>query len=121
MYQRARFTIRVASIDRSINWYVGKLGFELVARYGTRFAELDAPGLTLLLHEKFATQPDTVPAGTISLGLQVPDVDAARRDLESRGVLFEGETVEVDELKIAFTSDPDGVPVYIAQSSVFRT
>lgn len=120
MYERARFTIRVASVGRSIDWYTGKLGFELVGRYGERFAELDAPGLTLLLHEKLEAQPDKVPSGMISLGLQVADIGASRRELEARGVYFEGETVELDGLKIAFTSDPDGVPVYIAESSLIK-
>jgi catechol 2,3-dioxygenase-like lactoylglutathione lyase family enzyme len=120
MYERVRNTIRVASLERSIDWYTGKLGFTLVGRYGERFAELDAPGMTLLLHEKFDAQPDKVPSGLISLGLHVADIETARRELESRGVYFEGETVDLDGLKIAFTSDPDGVPVYLAESSFIK-
>jgi len=120
MYERVRNTIRVASLERSVDWYTGKLGFTLVARYGDRFAELDAPGMTLLLHEKFDAQPDKVPSGLISLGLHVADVDAARRELEARGVYFEGETVDLDGLKIAFTSDPDGVPIHLAEASFIK-
>jgi catechol 2,3-dioxygenase-like lactoylglutathione lyase family enzyme len=120
MFERARLTVRVSNMDRSIAFYAGKLGMKLGARFGERFAELEAPGITLLLHEKFEQQPDRTPSGVLSLSLQVADIDAARRDFEARGVVFEGETVETDSLKIAFTSDPDGVPVFLVESDWFR-
>lgn len=121
MFERARLTIRVSNMHRSIEFYRDKLGMRLTERYGERFAELEAPGVTLLLHEKFEEQPDRIPSGLIGVGLQVSDIDAARRDFESRGILFEGETVEIEAMKIAFFSDPDGVPVYIVESDWFRT
>jgi catechol 2,3-dioxygenase-like lactoylglutathione lyase family enzyme len=45
------------------------------------------------------------PAG---LALRVPDVDAARTELESRGVVFDGETIETSVCRMAFFRDPDG-------------
>jgi catechol 2,3-dioxygenase-like lactoylglutathione lyase family enzyme len=45
------------------------------------------------------------PAG---LALRVPDVAAARADLEANGVQFDGETVDTGVCRMAFFKDPDG-------------
>lgn len=120
MIQQARLTVRSRDIERSIAFYRDKLGFTLKRRFGERFADLVGPGVSILIHEKLENQPERIPSGILSIGLQVSDIDAARRLLEERGVVFEGETVEIDALKIAFTSDPDGVPLYIVESDWFR-
>jgi predicted enzyme related to lactoylglutathione lyase len=38
----------------------------------------------------------------------VPDVDAARADLEAKGVEFDGETIETGVCRQAWFKDPDG-------------
>jgi catechol 2,3-dioxygenase-like lactoylglutathione lyase family enzyme len=43
--------------------------------------------------------------------LGVDDVEAARAELESRGVEFDGETVDTGVCHMAFFSDPDGNPL----------
>ena len=43
--------------------------------------------------------------------LQVDDVAAARAELESRGVLFEGETFDTGVCHMANFADPDGNPL----------
>ena len=43
--------------------------------------------------------------------LQVDDVPAARVELESRGVLFEGETFDTGVCHMANFADPDGNPL----------
>ena len=45
------------------------------------------------------------PAG---LALRVPDVDAARAELEAKGVRFDGETIVTSVCKQAWFKDPDG-------------
>ena len=45
------------------------------------------------------------PAG---LALRVPDVDAARAELEAKGVEFHGETIETRVCRQAWFKDPDG-------------
>jgi catechol 2,3-dioxygenase-like lactoylglutathione lyase family enzyme len=45
------------------------------------------------------------PAG---LALRVPDVDAARAELEAQGVEFDGDTIETSVCKQAWFKDPDG-------------
>jgi catechol 2,3-dioxygenase-like lactoylglutathione lyase family enzyme len=45
------------------------------------------------------------PAG---VALRVPDVDAARAELEAKGVEFDGETLQTEVCRMAFFKDPDG-------------
>ena len=45
------------------------------------------------------------PAG---LALRVPDVAAARAELEAKGVEFDGETIDTGVCHMAFFKDPDG-------------
>jgi catechol 2,3-dioxygenase-like lactoylglutathione lyase family enzyme len=45
------------------------------------------------------------PAG---LALRVPDVDAARSELEAKGVEFDGDTIVTGVCKQAWFEDPDG-------------
>jgi catechol 2,3-dioxygenase-like lactoylglutathione lyase family enzyme len=45
------------------------------------------------------------PAG---LALRVGDVDAARAELEAKGVVFDGETIETSVCRQAWFKDPDG-------------
>lgn len=51
-------------------------------------------------------QPFAVsPAG---IALRVPDVDAARAELEAKGVVFDGDTIVTGVCKQAWFKDPDG-------------
>jgi hypothetical protein len=45
------------------------------------------------------------PAG---LALRVADVEAARAELDGKGVVFDGETVKTSVCKQAWFKDPDG-------------
>jgi len=42
------------------------------------------------------------------IALRVPDVDAARTELEAKGVVFDGETITTSVCKQAWFTDPDG-------------
>ena len=45
---------------------------------------------------------------TAHTALRVPDVAAARSELESRGVAFEGDILDTGVCHMAFFKDPDG-------------
>lgn len=47
-------------------------------------------------------------ASTAGIALRVPDVAAARTELESKGVEFDGETRDTGVCHMAFFKDPDG-------------
>jgi catechol 2,3-dioxygenase-like lactoylglutathione lyase family enzyme len=45
---------------------------------------------------------------TAHIALRVPDVAATRAELESKGIEFEGETLDTGVCHMAFFRDPDG-------------
>jgi catechol 2,3-dioxygenase-like lactoylglutathione lyase family enzyme len=47
-------------------------------------------------------------ASTAGIAIRVPDVAAARAELESKGVEFDGETRDTGVCHMAFFKDPDG-------------
>jgi catechol 2,3-dioxygenase-like lactoylglutathione lyase family enzyme len=59
------------------------------------------PDFGPLAGERFAPSPG-------GLALRVPDVAAARAELEAKGVEFEGETLDTGVCHMAFFKDPDG-------------
>ena len=57
------------------------------------------------------------PTDAITLTIRVTDIAAARKTLESRGVVFEGDIDEVPEMvRLSFFADPDGNKLCLAQS-----
>ena len=52
--------------------------------------------------EEFTPQPNAI------VLLHVDDVEASRSELESKGVVFDGDTVETGVCRMAFFKDPDG-------------
>jgi catechol 2,3-dioxygenase-like lactoylglutathione lyase family enzyme len=93
-------------IARAKQFYVDVLGLE-VETEGDSDMELRAGQVTLDIFDPSSIgQPFAVsPAG---LALRVPDVDAARAELESKGVVFDGETITTGVCKQAWFKDPDG-------------
>jgi catechol 2,3-dioxygenase-like lactoylglutathione lyase family enzyme len=93
-------------IQRAKQFYVETLGLEIETE-GEDDMEFRAGQVTLdIFDPRSIGQPFAPsPAG---LALRVPDVDAARAELEGRGVQFDGETIETSVCKMASFRDPDG-------------
>jgi catechol 2,3-dioxygenase-like lactoylglutathione lyase family enzyme len=93
-------------IPRAKRFYVETLGLEIETE-GENDMEFRAGQVTLdvfnpaSIGQQFAPSP----AG---LALRVPDVAAARAELEAEGVEFDGETVDTGVCHMAFFKDPDG-------------
>jgi catechol 2,3-dioxygenase-like lactoylglutathione lyase family enzyme len=93
-------------IPRAKRFYTETLGLEIETE-GENDMEFRAGQVTLdifnpaSIGQRFAVSP----AG---LALRVPDVAAARAELESKGVGFDGETVDTGVCHMAFFHDPDG-------------
>ena len=90
----------------NVAFYTGVLGLEIETE-GESDLELRAGQVTLdvfdpsSIGEPFAPSP----AG---MALRVADVDAARAELEGKGVEFDGDTIETSVCKQAWFRDPDG-------------
>jgi catechol 2,3-dioxygenase-like lactoylglutathione lyase family enzyme len=93
-------------IPRAKRFYTETLGLEIETE-GESDLELRCGQVTLDVFDPSSIgQPFTPsPAG---LALRVPDVDAARAELESKGVQFDGETIETSVCRQAWFKDPDG-------------
>ncbi len=93
-------------IERAKAFYAGTLGLEIETE-GDSDMEFRCGQVTLDVFDpsSIGQQFTPSPAG---LALRVHDVDAARTELEAKGVRFEGETVETGVCRMAFFKDPDG-------------
>ena len=104
----------VKDIDASIAWFNEMLGFEEIFKV-PGWAEVSTPtaGVTIGLAESETTEGS---GGTTAV-LGVTDIGAARAELETKGVRFEGDIVEMPGLvKLATFYDPDGNRYMFAQS-----
>jgi catechol 2,3-dioxygenase-like lactoylglutathione lyase family enzyme len=93
-------------IPRAKQFYSETLGLEIESE-GESDLEFRCGQVTLDIFDPSSIgQPFAVsPAG---LALRVPDVDAARAELEAKGVDFAGETIETSVCRQAWFKDPDG-------------
>jgi catechol 2,3-dioxygenase-like lactoylglutathione lyase family enzyme len=93
-------------IQRAKRFYSETLGLEIETE-GENDLEFRCGQVTLdIFNPSSIGQPFAVsPAG---LALRVPDVDAARAELEAKGVEFDGETIQTSVCRQAWFRDPDG-------------
>ena len=100
--------IATRDIDSAVEFYEGVLGLRRSKRWGEMPAvEFETGNLTLALMQSEAFGIE-FRADNHPIELRVEDFDAARRELESRGVEFKGETIDSGVCCQAFFEDPDG-------------
>jgi catechol 2,3-dioxygenase-like lactoylglutathione lyase family enzyme len=102
--------IPVSDVDRAKAFYVDQVGFnddhDYVINENLRFVQLTPPGsaCSIVLGTGIT---EMVPGSQKGVQIVVPDADAARDELRSRGV----DASEVDEQpwgRFVFFADPDG-------------
>jgi catechol 2,3-dioxygenase-like lactoylglutathione lyase family enzyme len=108
-------TVIVSDVARSISFYTETLGLKLKTRYGDNYAEVAVEGLTVALHPPVRGGSSPTGSQGLSIGLAVPDLRAAVEELKRSGVSFSRVT-EDGFVKLAFFADPDGNPLYLAES-----
>jgi catechol 2,3-dioxygenase-like lactoylglutathione lyase family enzyme len=93
-------------IARARRFYSEVLEFEIETE-GKNDMEFRTGQVTLdIFNPTSVGQPFAPSPG--GLALRVPDVAAARAELEGKGVEFDGETVDTGVCNMAFFKDPDG-------------
>jgi catechol 2,3-dioxygenase-like lactoylglutathione lyase family enzyme len=101
-------TVFVADYPKALDFYCGLLGLEHSVDYGKIPAgEVEAGSLTLQITDA-ASVGQELKRRSHPLALHVEDVEAARAELEAKGVEFHGETIDSGVCHMAFFSDPDG-------------
>jgi catechol 2,3-dioxygenase-like lactoylglutathione lyase family enzyme len=98
----------ISSFEKAEEFYGGTLGLECSKRYDNDLGgEFETGSLTIQLVDVAKIGRELEPS-TGAIALHVEDVEAARRELESRGVEFKGETMDSGVCYMAFFEDPDG-------------
>ena len=101
-------TVFVKDFAAAREFYGSVLGLPCSADYGrVPGAEYETGSLTLQLMDAEAIGREFHPS-THPIALHVEDVEAARAELESRGVSFVADTMDSGVCHMAFFADPDG-------------
>jgi catechol 2,3-dioxygenase-like lactoylglutathione lyase family enzyme len=102
--------VSTTDLAASREWYENVLGLEpskLWRESDPMGAEFETGSLTIALLDS-AKLGIEVRANNHPIALHVDDVEAARGELESRGVKFNVDTVDSGVCHMAYFSDPDG-------------
>ena len=93
-------------IPRAKHFYSEVIGLEIETE-GESDMEFRAGQVTLDVFDPSSVGQEFAPSPA-GLALRVPDVAAARAELETKGVAFDGETIDTGVCHMAFFKDPDG-------------
>ena len=101
-------TVPTRDFEKASEFYGSVLGLDVSKRWGDMPAgEFETGSLTIAVMQSDAFglefQPHTHP-----IALHVADVEAARADLEGRGVKFHADTLDSGVCHMAHFADPDG-------------
>jgi catechol 2,3-dioxygenase-like lactoylglutathione lyase family enzyme len=97
-------SVPTQDVSRAVDWYRDVLG---LPESDFTEGEVEAPNVTLSFWEPDREGLPFV-ANEAGFALRVPDVDAARAELEARGVEFIADTLDSGVCHFAAFRDPDG-------------
>ena len=101
-------TVSTRDIDAAVDFYGKVLGLPESKRWGNMPAvEFETGNLTVAIMQSDAFGLE-FHANTHPIEFRVDDFEAARAELESRGIEFKGETLDSGVCFQAFFDDPDG-------------
>ena len=99
-------SVLTQDLQRAKSFYVGTLGLD-VETEGKSDLELRCGQVTLDVFDPSSIGQPFAPSPA-GIALRVHDVDAARAELEAKGVEFDGDTIVTGVCKQAWFKDPDG-------------
>jgi uncharacterized protein YcnI/catechol 2,3-dioxygenase-like lactoylglutathione lyase family enzyme len=101
-------TVATQDYERAAEFYGETLGLEFSKRWGSMPAgEFETGNLTIALMQVDAFNIEFRP-NNLPIEFHVDDFEAAKAELESRGVEFKGDTLDSGVCHQAFFNDPDG-------------
>jgi predicted enzyme related to lactoylglutathione lyase len=101
-------TVPTRDFDKASEFYGGVLGLECSTRWGQMpAAEFETGTLTIAVMQSDAFGIEFAPHSH-PIALHVDDVEAARAELEAKGIAFHGETMDSGVCHMAHFRDPDG-------------
>ena len=103
--------VPITSFAKAEEFYSGVLGLPCSKRYDNALGgEFETGSLTIQLVDMTKLGREVAPS-TGAIALHVDDVEAARAELESRGVKFKGDILDSGVCHQASFADPDGNPL----------
>jgi len=99
-------SVLTQDLTRAKRFYTEVLGLEIETE-GESDLELTCGQVTLDVFDPSSIGQPFAPSPA-GLALRVPDVEAARVELEAKGVEFDGDTIATGVCKQAWFKDPDG-------------
>jgi len=99
-------SVLTQDLARAKRFYTDVLGLEIETE-GESDMELRLGQVTLDVFDPSSIGQTFAPSPA-GIALRVPDVDTARSELEAKGVVFDGETIETGVCRQAWFKDPDG-------------
>lgn len=106
----ASMAVEVSDGAASRDWYVDKLGFEVVDDDG-HWITVRPPGSGAFIH--LCEQQEVPEGGLTGIAFGVDDVQRAYEELQAKGVEFEGEPREASWGLTALLVDPDGNRIWL--------
>jgi len=101
-------SVPVTDLERATRFYEDTLQLERIPGDGTWPEFQLGENISLYLIDLKNVGREFTGPHTAYIALRVPDVEAARSELEGRGVEFQGETFDSGVCHMAFFHDPDG-------------
>jgi catechol 2,3-dioxygenase-like lactoylglutathione lyase family enzyme len=99
-------SVLTEDIPRAKEFYAGTLGLPIETE-GKNDLEFTLGQVTLDVFEPASVGQEFAPSPA-GIAIRVPDVAAARAELEAKGVQFDGEIIDTGVCHFAFFQDPDG-------------
>ena len=106
-------SVLTQDLPRAKRFYTEVLGLDIETE-GDSDLELRCGQVTLDVFDPSSIGQPFAPSPA-GIALRVADVDAARAELEAKGVVFDGETIETSVCRQAWFKDPDGNVLSLAQ------
>ena len=106
--KESNITINVSDLDKSVLFYES-IGLTTKTRWGTYYAQLTAPGLTIGLHPASDINLHGN-SGNISIGFTTDDFEGARSLLKNLSILTTDRQEEGGQF--LHFDDPDGTALY---------
>ena len=100
-------SVPVTDVERAERFYGDTLGLPKISERGFPEFQLGENVSVYLIRMEDVGGTWTGPH-TAHIALRVPDVAESRRELEAKGVQFEGDILDTSVCHMAFFKDPDG-------------
>lgn len=101
-------SVPVTDLERSTRFYEETLGLPKISSAGTWPEFQLGENVSLYLIDPTNIGQTFTAPHTSHIALRVPDVAETRRELEERGVAFDGDIFDTGVCHMAFFKDPDG-------------